>query len=354
MNLDAIDSHFHELENVENVPVDRSVLQLLAKHGKLNTDELKLAYQYSPLYPKREEWLFIAYRFFMGAGLLLTLSGIIFFFAYNWGNLHKFVKLGLVQGGIVAIAIGILTLKPSEFVLKLGLTAISVLVGIAFAVFGQIYQTGADAYDFFLGWTIFITAWVAIASFPFLWLFYLFLINVTLALYFEQVQPSWSIDALFLLAVLINLVALISWEYTTRKNQEEWTHKASIRLIGGVVVLLLTSEVVRAIFENTHSVFVFMSVLLYIGSMIGGSIIYIQKKKDIAFATMVAISLLVIGNCLVIRVLGDSFSDLFGVFLLLFFLNIGVTIVLTKGLLKINKEWAIDSIHNKNAAENER
>ncbi|MBO7203321.1 MAG: DUF2157 domain-containing protein, partial [Paludibacteraceae bacterium] len=30
----------------------------------------------------------------LGAGLLL--SGIIFFFAYNWETIHRFVKMGIV------------------------------------------------------------------------------------------------------------------------------------------------------------------------------------------------------------------------------------------------------------------
>ena len=195
MDLESIDSHFQEIEDVENLPTDRQVLRLIAKHGKLNSKELQFAFLESSIYPSRSEWLSLAYRFFMTAGILLLMSGIVFFFAYNWGGLHKFVKLGLVQSGIIAVASGMLFFKPSEFIIKLGLTTISVMTGVLFAVFGQIYQTGADAYDFFLGWTIFITAWVAISSFSFLWFFYLLLINMTITLYLIQVDgvsDSWS------------------------------------------------------------------------------------------------------------------------------------------------------------------
>ena len=249
MDLDAMDSHFQEIEEVGNVPVDRQVLHLLAKHGELNAQELKLAYQKSSLYPRREEWLDLANRFFMAAGVLLLLSGIIFFFAYNWGDLHKFVKLGLVQSAIVGISLGLLFFKPSDFVLKLGLTAISVLVGIAWAVFGQIYQTGADAYDFFFGWTLFVTAWVAISSFPFLWLFYLLLINITAILFIEQTQSRWDQDSMFLLVCSINTIALVIWEYVIKGDRSDWVHVLCIRLIGVVVIYALTMTVFMAIFD---------------------------------------------------------------------------------------------------------
>ena len=39
------------------------------------------------------------------------------------------------------------------------------LIGTLFAVFGQIYQTGADAYDLFLGWTLFTILWAVAIRF---------------------------------------------------------------------------------------------------------------------------------------------------------------------------------------------
>lgn len=342
MDLDSIDSHFQEIENADNIPLDRSVLQLLAKHGKLSTEELKLAYQYSPLYPKQLEWLNLAYRFFGGAGLLLTLSGVIFFFAYNWEGLHKFIKLGLVEGAIILIGIILLVFKTSNFVLKLGLTAISILVGVAFAVFGQIYQTGADAYDFFLGWTIFITAWVAISSFSFLWFSYLFLINTTVFLYFEQVHPSWLEDTLYFSIVVINSIALGIWEYTTQKNEKKWTDRIYIQIIAGAIIVILTTAVFDLIFDYNTASFSWINGVLYVVFFTIGSVFYIQKEKDIAFVTMVAISLLIVTNALIIRIFERSINDPTGVFFLLGFFNIGVTILLVMTLVKIHRKWSAE------------
>jgi uncharacterized membrane protein len=345
MDLETVDDHFHEIENVEDVPLNRSVLHLLAKNSKLSAAELKLGYQKSSLYPSPKEWLNIAYRFFLSAGLLLLLSGIIFFFAYNWGSLHKFAKLGLVQAGMLGIAIALLVFKPSDFVLKLGLTAISVLVGIAFAVFGQIYQTGADAYDFFFGWTLFVTAWVAIAGFPFLWFFYLLLINLTISLYLIQVQMHVDGDTLYLIVAFINIVALSIWEYVIKGDRSDWAHNLLTKIIGAVIVTALTIAMVWTIFDfRRNTSLSLLSVLLYFGVIIGGSLYYIKKGKDIGFTAMIAISILIVGNSWIINLFEDVFDG--GLFLLLSIGNIGATIFLVMTLVRINKEWNIEAKQN--------
>ncbi|BDS10079.1 DUF2157 domain-containing protein [Aureispira anguillae] len=339
MDLDTIDSHFQDVKNVENIPIDRQVLQVLAKHGTLTAEELQLTYQQSSLYPKKIEWLNIAYRFFMGAGLLLLLSGIVFFFAYNWSGLHKFAKLGLVESGIIIIGIALLSTKTSDFVLKLGLTAISVLVGVAFAVFGQIYQTGADAYDFFLGWTFFVTAWVAISSFPFLWIFYLMLINITTLLYFEQVQLSTETSTLFFIFGLLNVLALAIWEYVIQGDRKNWVQILCTRLIGVAIALILTNAVIYTIFDTQDTIFAWLNVVLYVGGMVMVKIYYNDQIRDIGFVTIGAISLLVIGNALVLKTLDSGSGDFIGIFLLLGIANIVVTVVLVMKLIQLSKDW---------------
>lgn len=336
-----MDSHFQDLGDAGDAPIDRNVLHLLAKHGNMSSQELKLAYHKSKIHPQRDEWLDISYRFFMAAGILLLMSGIIFFFAYNWGDLHKFAKLGLVQGGIVAIAGGLLFLKPSEFILKLGLTAISVLVGVAFAVYGQIYQTGADAYDFFLGWTIFVTAWVAISSFPFLWLFYLILINITLQLYLIQVHQVWSDEYLYgLIMVTINTIALAVWEYTIREDRKDWVHLLSIRIIGCAIFFVLTMMMFSAIFDPRDGGYSMLNVLWYLIWIVGGGFYYTQKVKDIAFTAMIAISLLFVGNFLGIRVFDRNLDDFIGIFFLFGIMNIVATVLLVVNLIRLHKKWS--------------
>ncbi len=342
MDLESIDSHFQEIENVENIPLDRKVLHLTTKQGSLDAKDLQFAYQKSPLYPSRSEWLLLAYRFFMAAGILLLMSGIVFFFAYNWGGLHKFAKLALVQTGIIAVASGLLFFKPSEFIIKLGLTTISVLTGVLFAVFGQIYQTGADAYDFFLGWTIFITAWVAISSFPFLWFFYLLLINMTITLYLIQVDGVSDQYTYYFVLTLINSIALGIWEYLIKANRQVWVHLLCIRIIGMFVISVLTVALTSVIFDHRSSGLSVILILFYLFWIVGGALYYVKKEKDISFLAMISISVLIIVNFMIVRFFDNSF-DYISMFFFLSFLNIAATTILVINLMKVNKKWKLEN-----------
>ena len=41
--------------------------------------------------------------FLLSLGIAFLVSGVIFFFAYNWASLHKFIKLGLLQALIITM-----------------------------------------------------------------------------------------------------------------------------------------------------------------------------------------------------------------------------------------------------------
>lgn len=119
-------------------------------------------------------------------GVSFTVSGIIFFFAYNWADLHKFAKLGVIEG-IIVIAVALtLFSRWNRPVKQIILTGAAFLVGALFAVYGQVYQTGANAYDFFLAWTLFVALWALAANYTPLWLVWLGLVNITIYLHGEQ------------------------------------------------------------------------------------------------------------------------------------------------------------------------
>jgi len=336
MELEPIDDHLDDKAEGSEEAVDRSLLQLLAKHADFKTEDLKLTFRKANLFPSEKAWLWISSRFFMGGGLLLVLSGIIYFFAFNWNDLHKFAKLGIVEGAIILISLLILLVKMSDFVRKLGITAVSVLVGVASAVFGQIYQTGADAYDFFLGWTLFVTVWVILASFPILWLFYIALVNITVLLYVGQIHLFWEGEVLHLIVVMINLVALVAWEWAAAEKRQEWVHLWAVRILGTVVVYALTNMTLYGLFHFDNLIIWPFFLYVPLVSIIG--YYYSNQEKDIVFVTVLGISLLVMGNSIIIRGL-DGIDDFIGFAFLLSFLNMAATSGLVFYLIALNKRW---------------
>ena len=92
----------------------------------------------------------------------------------------------------------------------------SIITGSLLALFGQIYQTGADTWQLFFAWAILITPWVVIARFPALWLLWLGLINAFLLLYLDVANLQfikYSLQNISQVAILalFNFIAFYSW-----------------------------------------------------------------------------------------------------------------------------------------------
>ena len=113
------------------------------------TDSSPLSRQ--ALYADKKQWNQFLSVFLLAVGVGFTVAGIIFFFAYNWDELPKFAKLGIVEVLLIASVLLATFTRWNKLVKQILLTGATFLIGTLFAVFGQIYQTGADAYDHSLG-----------------------------------------------------------------------------------------------------------------------------------------------------------------------------------------------------------
>jgi uncharacterized membrane protein len=156
--------------------------------------------------PARPSWRRFLSAVLLGFGSLLLLSGVIYFFAYNWAALHRFGKLGLLLGAILAACIAAWRLGEG-LAGQFALLFAAVLVGPLLAVYGQAYQTGADPYELFLGWSLLVLPWVALARFGPLWLLLILLVDTALCLYWVQILSGEGTT----LAVVVALVNGGAW-----------------------------------------------------------------------------------------------------------------------------------------------
>lgn len=157
------------------------------------------------LYANKRQWNQFLSILLLAAGIGFTVAGIIFFFAYNWNELPKFAKLGIVEVLLATTALLTIFTRWKTLVKQILLTGATFLIGTLFAVFGQIYQTGADAYDLFLGWTLFTLLWAIAMRFAPLWLTWIGLLCTTIWLYNTQIFNTYSWES----ALLSNTVTWI-------------------------------------------------------------------------------------------------------------------------------------------------
>ncbi|MFZ4536701.1 DUF2157 domain-containing protein [Propionivibrio sp.] len=194
----------------------RRYLESLARNGQLTAAGLDGALRQIGVFPDAASWRQFADRLLLAAGSLLLLAGVVFFFAFNWNDLHRFVKMALVALPLMLSTSVAARLGIDGLVGKAWLGAAVVLTGVLLAVIGQIYQTGADSELLFAGWAVLALPWVMVACAPWLWLFWLVLANTALALFMFGRLDIWTIflffDAIFWGPLLFNALALLLWE----------------------------------------------------------------------------------------------------------------------------------------------
>lgn len=222
--MDDIQNHQHT--SLAAIPANRALVDSLYTHQQISTEARN--YALDLLYPAKQWGLWTA-RLLTLVGTALVLSGILYFFAFNWAKITPAMKLGGIQLLILACLIGALYYGLARTAGKMLLLSASVLVGIFLAVFGQIYQTGADAYQLFMVWMLLILPWTCISNFAALWAVWLLVSNLALILYWDQAAtPKADLkELIFSYLILFNGFFLALREYFAYKGvawlQRQWT-----------------------------------------------------------------------------------------------------------------------------------
>ncbi len=222
-------------------PPLRPVLESLAARGQLTGEGLLIGLRRLACLPDAKGWQRFADRLLLALGSLLILSGMVFFFAYNWHDLHRYAKIGLVAIPLTECAVIAWRLDAENLAGQAWLGGAAVLTGVLLAVTGQIYQTGADSELLFFGWAMLILPWVLIGRMPWLWLFWIILGNTALLLYVAGRLEIWTLfifsDSLFWGPLLFNGAALVAWEASWR--QAPWLQ---VRYGPRLIALLATAS----------------------------------------------------------------------------------------------------------------
>ncbi|MFA7291598.1 MAG: DUF2157 domain-containing protein [Rhodocyclaceae bacterium] len=328
--------------NAINHRATRALLETLAADGRLSRAGLQRGLQYIGCTPAAAEWQRFADRLLLALGTLLLLSGIVFFFAYNWQALHRFVRMGLVAAPLAVCAL-LAWRSGGGFVGQAWLGGATVLTGVLLAVSGQIYQTGADTELLFFAWALLILPWVLVARAPWLWLFWLLLGNVALLLYVTGRLEIWTVfilaDSLFWAPLLLNACALVAWEAGWRPF--EWLRAGyGPRIIALVAAVSATALGIGWWWLGRLGEWRWMpyTPLLY-GAWLGGTLWFYQhRRRDIvplAAASFSAICVVMAGVLKHLR-FRDSFAfD----FLLLGLLVAGLTAAAALWLRRVAASW---------------
>lgn len=324
-------------QNPLNQPASSSIIQDLYTTGYLDDKAREEAFKL--LCPPKIMWQRWADRMLLLFSSALILAGIVFFFAFNWAAMAAWLKLGLIETALLGCVVAALVKGVEQLTGKIFLLAASVFIGVLLAVYGQIYQTGADAYQLFVGWALLITGWVIVAKFGGLWLMWGILINTSIILYSEQTQND-NPEKLCTILALVNLLFLIAREYGFHKNLSWLSGKWLRWILLGWLLFFLTSFVFMLIVDGFKQDPIAWAIapLFILLSLLAVTYYFCRyQSKDLFSLTMGALSVCTVVLTLIGKVLFKA-SDNFLAIMLFALIVLGVVSIAAFVLLQIGKQ----------------
>ncbi|MGO2240706.1 MAG: DUF2157 domain-containing protein [Halomonas sp.] len=226
----------------------RRELVSLIKQGVIPPEQVTRAIETAGLRPSPRDWAIFVDRLLLWLGGLALAFAVLFFIAYNWVEMGRWLRFGVVQAAVL-LAVGIAVWAKTRLTLqRVALTSATLLVGVLLALFGQVYQTGADPWQLFFTWALLTLLWVWVARFELLWILWLGLLNLAVGLYFRTWGGPFGAlansDAALWGLLGVNTLALIFWEwgaYSGRWGEGRWAARLLSAGSGVPITLLFMS-----------------------------------------------------------------------------------------------------------------
>ncbi len=315
------------------IKLSREDIYIISRHSNWQKNEVSKAFK-EHVYSPPKDWRNFLGLFLASLGTGFTVVGIVFFFAYNWADLHKFIKFALVECMVVATVVVMFIPNTNAIIRNIVLTGAAFLVGVLFAVLGQVYQTGANTYDFFLAWTLFILLWVVVADFAPLWLLFLILVNTTFVFYTAQTAHQWSEVWFFTLLFLINTMFLIGAVLIPVYRQAMSVPTWWTNIVALAAIFCATMGITTGMFSNREG-YVLLGLILLVGIVYVLGAFHALRIKNVFYLAIIAFSLIVIVSAWLIKVSGG-----FEIFLIVSSFVVLSTTLTVKLLIELQKAWS--------------
>jgi uncharacterized membrane protein len=235
----------------------RNIIIKYIEQGSIPVEKLPDALREMEIIPSGKSWRTFVDRLLLWLGGLSLGFALLFFIAYNWVDLGRFAKFGMVEGLIVLAIIAYCRLDQNTVAGKVSLTVATICLGVLLALFGQTYQTGADPWQLFFNWSLLMLPWAFIGRFSAIWIVWVVLINISIVLYSQTFRGIFGIiftseTSMLWLLFIFNTLVFIAWELL--KNSWHWlSERWAIRLLALGSGVPLTWLVLFSVFDYRNA-----------------------------------------------------------------------------------------------------
>ncbi|WP_028580064.1 DUF2157 domain-containing protein [Desulfogranum japonicum] len=255
----------------------------IIEQGFIPPENIDDALTLAKVKPNGKNWrTFIDHLLLWLGGLALAFA-LLFFIAYNWKDLGRLAKFGLVEACLVLTIVAYCKLKVDTMASKVSLLGATLSLGVLLALYGQTYQTGADPWQLFFNWGLLMLPWAVIGRFSVLWVVWIALMNTSITLYYLTFRGIFwfvfgSEYTLLWIVFLFNTLAFIAWQFLAKIwnwLSESW----AIRLLALSSGVPLTWLVLISIFDYREvNVYPALVWVIWLAAMY---YIYRKLKRDI-------------------------------------------------------------------------
>lgn len=300
----------------------------LVQAGSLTPETCERIYTFCGIRPSDSQWRQFLIPVLCFLGLLSLVAGAVFFIAWNWAWLPKMAKFALAELLIVALAV-VVWWRWYSTLARSALLATGLGFGALFALYGQIYQTGADSWELFRAWFWVLLPLALIARQNSLWFCSWLVANLAFQLYYTTLATSLLDVAvsdsftrlptavlhgyLAILAACLILREALAWRAISHHPESWLASRWFSRVMAGFLLLLLTTIVAGNV-SDWQGAEHFTSVTGgWVITLLAGYYLYRYRYVDLCMLTLGIASLTVVGCALIMQLflLGYDTGDLF-------------------------------------------
>ena len=270
-------------------------------------------------------------KFFLLFSVVFLIAGVTSFTTYNWANMSNIEKLA-VPSVLIVVGLGAYLFLEKEIYKNLAIFFSSFMIGTLFAVYGQVYQTGADTWILFRNWAIFLIIPIVATGYYSLMTLFSIVIAISTSFYLDLYLSGGIVP---FLSSLIFGVILIVYPFLQKRFNFKFNNIFYNIMIGIFYICFIASGF-AAVVSNNYSLLAIIIYLLFVGGVY--SIAYIQLKK-ITIKILSITALGFFGVAFIVKMIENIFfGDLTAYILLSLLVIIGTITGIVKSVEKIENE----------------
>ena len=270
-------------------------------------------------------------KFFLIFSIVFLIAGVTSFTAYNWANMSNIEKLAVPSVLIIAGLVAYLFLEK-EIYKNLAIFFSSFMIGTLFAVYGQVYQTGADVWILFRNWAIFlIIPMVATGYYSVMTLFSI-VVAISISFYLDLYLSGAIVP--FLSSLIFGIILMV-YPFLQKRFNFKFNNIFYNTMIGIFYICFIASGFAAIIVDD----YSFIALILYIAFVGGVYLVGCGQLKKITVKIFSITALGFFGVAFIMKMIKNIFFTDVTVYILLSLLVIiGTITAIVKSVDKIENE----------------